>query len=78
MAQLNCCWFVLTCPSPLPVRKVLAGSIAMAGEAATPGKLRVGVLRRLIGEAGLLERRYRSWTVSALPAMPRCHEASST
>lgn len=38
--------------------------MAMAGEAATPGKLRVGVLRRLIGEAGLLEHRYRAWAVS--------------
>ena len=47
------------------LRRLLAGSFAMAGEAATPGKLRVGVLRRLIGEAALLQRRYRSWVVSA-------------
>ena len=46
------------------LRHVLAGSMAMAGEAATPGRLRVGVLRRLIGEAAMLQQRYRSWVVS--------------
>lgn len=46
------------------LRQVLAGSIAMAGEAATPGKLRVGALRRLIGEATRLENRCRAWMVS--------------
>lgn len=48
------------------LRRMLAGSLAMAGEAATPGRLRVGVLRRLIGEADLLWRRSRSCVVSRL------------
>lgn len=47
------------------LRQVLAGSIAMAGEAATPGRLRVGKLRRVIGEAALLAHRCRSSVVSA-------------
>lgn len=43
------------------LRQVLAGSMCMAGEARTPGRLRVGELRRLIGEAALLQKRYQSW-----------------
>lgn len=48
------------------LRNALAGSMALAGEAGTPGRLRVGVLRRLIGEATLLSHCCRSWVVSGL------------
>lgn len=59
------------------LRHVLSGSIAMAGEAATPGRLRVGVLRHLIGEALLLQHRTRPWAVSKLPGPAGGSGASS-
>ncbi|PRW56072.1 ankyrin PH and SEC7 domain containing secG-like [Chlorella sorokiniana] len=53
------------------LRQVLAGSVALAGEAAMPGKLRVGVLRRVMGEAGLLEHRCRTWVEPCLNSLAR-------